>query len=445
MIAKNLDQIFRKFSSRPIPVDELPHYYVSTKEARGFTPTSIIQRMFENNVGIDTHILFAGYRGCGKSTELNRLQADLEKDFLVVNFSATEELDVVSIHYIELFIVAMEKLFAIAKKENLKISDEYLKSITNWIQTKEIQEIKNKYLGSEAEVGGEGTFTIPLLASFFGKFKASAQVSKSLKSTLTKNIEPKISLLIGHCNQLIEEIRLNLDKIGKKDMLLIMEDLDKIPIDRAKALFFKYSKQLTQLRINCIFTYPIALRHSPLSRTIGGNFRKIFDLPMIKVRQKEDHQKPDEKGVETMKNIIRKRMDITLFDDEKIINQMIHYSGGCIRDLFTMIQDATDNALEFEREKITQQDFDRAYFSLRMEYDNTIADKVENGEVVTSVTEYFDALVRLVESKTKMPENTDVVLDLRQNLTILGYNGEGWCDVHPIVRDILIERKKIKS
>jgi len=36
-----------------------------------------------------------------------------------------------------------------------------------------------------------------------------------------------------------------------------------------------------------------------------------------------------------------------------------------------------------------------------------------------------------------------VILDLMSNLTILNYNGENWCDVHPMVRDILKERKMI--
>lgn len=444
MIAVNLDQIFRKFSTKPLELDQLEEYYVPAQEGRGANPTWRIKNLLSKNQDINTHILFAGYRGCGKSTELNRLQKELQHDFLVVNFSVMEELDVVSLHYIELFIVTMEKLFTFANDNNLDINQEYLDSINHWMDTTEIKEIRDKYLGAESEIGGDGKITIPFLASFFTKFKASAKVSKSLKEVLTTNVEPKLSQLIDLCNQLINEIRSNLSSIGKKDMLLIMEDLDKVPLDRAKELFFNYSKQLTLLQINCIFTYPIALFHSPLSKTIGINFHTTYELPMIKVHQKDNHEVIDTGGVEIMKDIISKRMDPNLFEDASIMMDAIKYSGGCIRDLFTLIKEAADNALEFERDKITKKDFKQAYYKLKKEYDNTIADKSdEKGKVITSVSDYFEALVTLVNSDTKKPENTDVVLDLRQNLTILGYNGEGWCDVHPIVRDILIERKKI--
>ena len=49
----------------------------------------------------------------------------------------------------------------------------------------------------------------------------------------------------------------------------------------------------------------------------------------------------------------------------------------------------------------------------------------------------------VVLSKTKKVDNTLTVLGLRHNLCILGYNDEGWCDVHPVVRTILQERELI--
>ncbi|MGB7510142.1 MAG: hypothetical protein WBP54_02510 [Pelodictyon phaeoclathratiforme] len=67
----------------------------------------------------------------------------------------------------------------------------------------------------------------------------------------------------------------------------------------------------------------------------------------------------------------------------------------------------------------------------------------ENNEVVITVKEYYDTLQLVALSETKKVDNTGAALDLRQNLCILGYNDEGWCDVHPVVRSILQERKLI--
>jgi hypothetical protein len=92
---------------------------------------------------------------------------------------------------------------------------------------------------------------------------------------------------------------------------------------------------------------------------------------------------------------------------------------------------------------ITQVDYTKSFFRLRRDYENTIAEKRVNNELVISVEEYYETLKGVALSETKKVDNTGAALDLRQNLCILGYNDEGWCDVHPVVRSILQERKLI--
>ncbi len=79
-------------------------------------------RLLRDNMDTNEHILFGGYKGCGKSTELNYLEKLLSDDFLVINVSIHEDLDPVNLEYIELFIVAMEQLFRAAVERKLKIS-----------------------------------------------------------------------------------------------------------------------------------------------------------------------------------------------------------------------------------------------------------------------------------------------------------------------------------
>jgi hypothetical protein len=59
--------------------------------------------------------------------------------------------------------------------------------------------------------------------------------------------------------------------------------------------------------------------------------------------------------------------------------------------------------------------------------------------------DYFDALVRVAKSESKEPGNTREELELRQNLCILSYNAEGWIDVHPMVKEILIKKQLIDA
>lgn len=438
--ATDLRGIHQQFSPKPIPVEELDKYYVVANEGRGENATKGIELVLLDNTNVNTHFTFAGYKGCGKSTELNLLQKRIQDKFLVINFSVAEELDPVHLNYIELFILTMEKLFDFAVEKDIDIDDDYMKSIREWLETTEIQEIKDKYIGGEIEAASESSFGIPYLQKFFLKLRTSAKISRSMKEILTRNVEPKLSQLVQHCNDLIGEVKRNLPKIGKEDMLIIIEDLDKIPLNRSHDLFYNYSGQLTQLQTNCIFTFPISLVYHPDYNTISSHFQP-FTLPMIKVNNKDGS--PFELGREIMRTIVRKRMDDTLFEDENMLEDMIENCGGCLRDLFRLIKSAALDALIYEKEKITKDDYRHAYNRLKRDYSNGIADKIAGDQTVLA-KDYYDTLIALVNSKTKQPDNTIAALDLRQNLSILGYNDDGWCDVHPLVRQVLKDKGLIK-
>lgn len=439
--ANILDKVYQAFRSEPLHKEDIPLFYKDLEPGRGApSPRKRMCRVLKVNDNMDDRILFTGYKGCGKSTELNYLQKDIENEFLVLNFSIQEELDPVHLNYIEIFIVTMERLFDAALEYKIDISQDYIKNIQYWIGTKEIEEIREKYnIGAEAEIGTEGSIGIPYLQKFFHKFKLTAKSSGSLKEALKTNIEPRLSDLIEHCNLLINEIRLKLNTINRKDIVIIIEDLDKIPLDRASDLFYNHAHQLTQLRANVVFTFPISLYNSIKFNVIKPYFTSIYELPMVMVNKKDGTDNPA--GIQVLRDAVFARMDQNLFDNTDILDALIRISGGCIRDLFRMILEATDNALDYERTTITVADQKRAIQTLKREYEGNIADNTV-GNIKYPVEGYFELLVSLAKSKSKKIANTDTLLHMRDNLCVLGYNGEGWCDVHPVVKEILKERNK---
>ena len=439
--AVKVEDIYSAFRYLPLQIDEMDEFFIETDSARGGSPMrKRLSRLLEREMGDYQHILFVGYKGSGKSTELNRLQKDIQDKYLVLNYSVFTELDPVHLNYIELFIVTLERLFAVAKDNDLDISQEYIDKISHWLGTKEIVDIREKYnIGAELETGSEGKFGIPYLQNFFYKFRLSAKSSLSLKETIKQNIEPKLSDLIEHCNLLINEIILGLSEIGKEDILIIIEDLDKIPVDRAEELFFNYTSQLTQLKCNVVFTFPISSYFNIRFNTIRQSFDAIYELPMIKVINPDQTENPE--GIDMLIKIVEKRMDLSLFDDDGLLKRLILKSGGCIRDLFRMIAEAAEHAIDFGNTTMSKLDCDISIQSLKREYDNTIADNFRNGKKI-EVSTYYNTLVKMAKDPGKKADHTEEILDLRQNLCVLGYNGTGWCDVHPIVKDILIEKGK---
>jgi len=404
MQAKTVHEVGETISPRPLEVKELTAYYVSRPNI-----DELLEKLrYKINENPKVKITFAGYKGCGKSTELNKLTKKIKQDgFEVINFSISEELDPISFNYIELFIVMMEKLFEFAENEEIQLSENYLALVSNWLSSEEIEEVREKHLGRATEIGGG--VEVNLFAKFFSKFKLAARDSKSMKETIKKKIEPKVSELIELCNDFFQELRLK-----KKKILFIIEDVDKIPLSQAEHLFIDYVSQLQRLKVASIYTLPISLVYHSKFNLVRGAFDIHEELPMIEVRKKNGARNLE--GIDLMKAILEKRMDLALFDSRELLEKFIFCSGGCLRDLFVMVNGAAVLAVIRKSDKIQQDHFDRAYYSLKR------------------------ILVALAKSETKKVDNTDEVLVLRTNRCILGYNSEGWEDVHPIVKEILKER-----
>ena len=442
MAAKTLIDVDKHFKKTPVGLEQFDELYVNADEGRGNIPTcKRLQRTLNNEPDGALKILFAGHKGCGKSTELVRLQREIKNDFIVLNYSVLKELDIVNINYMELFIATMEQLFKFVERdERVKVDDKYFENVKNWLKTEEIKDINNNYMGMNIEGQVKAKLTVPFLASFFSKFRTAAKTSSSMKKTLIQKIEPKLSDLIFHCNALINEIKGQLPDIGKKGLLIIIEDLDKVDLQRGEDIFYIHSTQLTQLNCHCIFTFPISLMYNIKYKNIITRYNETFVLPMIKVNNKDG--KKNENGTRVIRNIVLRRMDESLFENLKYLSKMIALSGGCLLDLFCMIKEAASTALDFDREKICQSDYESAYRALKSDYERTIA---ENTEKKITVDQYYQALSDCAFDEQKKPKFTDIILDLMNNLTILNYNGDNWCDTHPVVKEILKEHGITKN
>ncbi|MEZ4827328.1 MAG: hypothetical protein R3C61_13775 [Bacteroidia bacterium] len=432
----SLEKIRIALEPTPLEGDALNNYYINLVDARGGdNPIMSLKRVLNHNPLGKRQILFSGYRGCGKSTELNRLISEIEGEFIVVKLNLLKELDPINLNYVEIIILVMEKLFEAAKIHKIKPRNSFLESIQSWVKSEEIEKIRtySTELGVESELSA--SLDLPWFLSFFSKIRAAASRSTSAKKTIREVVEPRLSDLLNHCNDLIREIKENLEKIEKSGMLLVIEDMDKLSLEKSEELFFNHSNILTGLQTNVIFTFPIALRHHPKANVVTANFQENFELPMVKVKDKLS--KKFEPGQEGLFKLIKARTSAKLFASEKLIYKFIEMSGGCIRDLFRMIIDASDYALNNQRNKIGEEDFRKSMAKMKRNYRNAIADKIENNQVVLSADTYYSVLVNLAKDPKKQIMDTLPVLDLRQNLCILSYNDEGWCDVHPVVREIL--------
>ena len=135
-------EIYDRLSPEPLQGDDLKRYYVDSFAGRGDNPMISLKRLLRSKPDGKFQILFSGYRGCGKSTELNKLQREISDDFIGLNFSAVKELDPVNINYVELFVLAMEKLFDVVGTNHIRINPQLFESVRQWSRSAEIENIR---------------------------------------------------------------------------------------------------------------------------------------------------------------------------------------------------------------------------------------------------------------------------------------------------------------
>ncbi|MCP5108303.1 MAG: hypothetical protein GY950_33260 [bacterium] len=442
MVAKCLDDFYATLDIKPLNENNYDGYYVDTKEGRGEDPISRLGKRIKIQKDKDLKILLSGFRGCGKSTELFRLKRELDDRFLIRIFSVREKLDPNNLTISEIIITVMRDLFDFVNDhyDQIKLSQKLIKNIENWANTiYSEEETKYKYFEGKINAGGGIGAGLGKILNVFTRLGLDFNAGRKFQEITKKEISRTLSELILNCNLLILDIKKQLRKINKHNVIFIIEDLEKVALSLGEEIFFNYSKQLTSISCSFIYTFPISLVYNPRYNVIIQDFDVNLTLPMIKVHEKDG--KDYKPGIDSIFRIIRKRIDkeknlIT----EDLLKEFVLMSGGCLRDLFRMLKSAAENASAHGKEKIEEEDFQYSLNRLKNDYYNTISYDERTG---LTAEDYYKILVGCCNNRKKKPVDVKGLIDLKHNMCILGYNGEEWFDVHPVVKLILKEQNMI--
>ena len=135
--ANRISEIINAFSPEPLKVDQMAEFYCDdTMEYRMSDKySSPIEDIFEICQEENSHsaFLLLGHKGCGKSTELNRLSNDLHvKGYQVKTIVCSMDLDMFNIVYSDLFILMGEALLEIAEECGCRIEEAVLDRIMHF-------------------------------------------------------------------------------------------------------------------------------------------------------------------------------------------------------------------------------------------------------------------------------------------------------------------------
>ncbi|MGB8195013.1 MAG: hypothetical protein WCF67_23960, partial [Chitinophagaceae bacterium] len=271
-------------------------------------------------------LIFSGHRGSGKSAELRRINNELNRPdrYLTVFIDLEQEVEVGSFQYADFFSLLIHKLIEELKVQGIKGGYTRLQQLAEKLLPGKIEKAttdKNKS-SSSLEGSVEAGFK---LFGFGGKgsFKEVFSGENEISTTVRSEIKRNTLSLINNFNAELIDVRMAIEEAGKGlDVLFIVDGSEKVRHEVYEDLFVKNGNILSEINVNMIVAVPI-IAHFRIEKA-PYKFTNKYVVPMIKLEQ-------NQKACELMKEIIGKRIDLSLFIENDALNKCIDFSGGCIR------------------------------------------------------------------------------------------------------------------
>ncbi|MBE9000338.1 ATP-binding protein [Nostoc sp. LEGE 12447] len=423
-------------------------YYIDFSSVRG---GEIIEELKYNITFLSpddpTCFLFTGHIGCGKSTELLRLNKELEEEgFHVVYFESSEDLEMEDVDIVDVLLAiayrVSQSLDKIVLEEPSKLN-KLLQGVWNVLNS-EVTGLKVKppempgllKLGDLGFTSENQKLTI---AFGFGEIITRVKNDENLREKLNQHLGPKKTELLEAINkELLEPAIAKLKLQGKKGLVVIVDNLDRIdsrpkPWGRPQQeyLFVDQGESLSKLNCHVLYTMPLALKFS----NEYGNLTQRFSeepkvLPMVVVQQDGSDYEP---GIALLRQMVlarafpdldeKQRLEkiSEIFDSPKTLDQLCRVSGGHVRDLLRLLNTWIQKERKFP--PLSRQ---------------TLEDVIRSRFNEMTITIYDDdwELLRKVKQQKKVSGDQGYQKLIRSRL-VFEYRISNllWFDINPILAD----------
>jgi DNA polymerase III delta prime subunit len=375
--------------------------------------------------------IFAGHRGCGKSTLLKRLAIEMGDKHHVVFFSIANLIEMTAVTHTNILYVIALLMLSHAEKLGIDVAGDIRKTVLGWNTTTRKQTEGGKTKG---EVG----FEIELLDLFTAKL----QQEKSFRDELEKTFEKKISDLVGKIDRLATVIQLK----TQKPVLVIIDDLDKLDLPLVEAIYRNNIKALFSPQIRIVFTIPVSAIQEPqvMGALNSEGVVRVRLFPVAKFFPKDDRHnlkaEPIAKNLDIFLEVLDKRIPKRLIE-QQTARAMVLKSGGVMRELVRIARECCTECMvqiEIEPERkdiaINQEILNAALQNLRHDFTRQIGSGL------------YHLLVKVYETAETEDSSNEGFVKLLHGLMVLEYeNSSLWYDVHPIVVDLLKQKKLIEA
>lgn len=379
--------------------------------------------------------LLTGHKGSGKTTELNRVASALcggagGKKVFVSTLYAQRWLDIEDVQPEDLVLQIVRQLVTDLQMAGMQLGAQ---RFTGFFSS-----LRDRLRGTRLESVDVGID--PLTFSFALNDFPTAR--PEFRDVLRGQL-PTVYDLVNR--ELLPAARRHLAAQGFEDILLIIDDLDKIPqkmlselgLTNHENLFLDNASTLRALSCSLLMTIPIELAYSPAQGRLRDDYgAAIGTIPLVTVEDREGTSVPA--GVRALAEVVGRRAQVAfgepstdplaaarrIFATEDDLHRVLHLSGGHLRSLLVMLTELLDWVDELPVPSAT---LDR--------YVPRAAKDLARG----LLPEAKDAL-RTV-AKTKEASSDPRFFELLRNHYVFAYEAGGdeyWYDVNPLLAEVTL-------
>lgn len=321
-------------------------YYINFSSVRGGKIIEALGRTIARlSPDEPTCQLFTGHIGCGKSTELFRLKAQLEAEqFHVVYFESSQDLDMADVDISDILLSIARSVSENLEAIGIRLQPQYFHKLFNEI---------NDFLQTPIDVDVAAELSVGI-----AKVTAKTKDSPQLREQLRQHLEPRTQGILQAINtEIIEPAIKKLKQRGKQGLVVIVDNLDRVdprPVHAGRSqpeyLFIDRGSQLRRLRCHLVYTIPLALMFSNEYETLknrlgGGVAPKV--LPMVPIWYRDGREFPQ--GMALLRQLVlarafpkvppQERLNLIpeVFDSPETLDRICRISGGHIRNLLGLL------------------------------------------------------------------------------------------------------------
>jgi nucleoside-triphosphatase THEP1 len=380
-----------------------------------------LEQLVEDSPSSDGKIIFTGHRGCGKSTLLAEFSRNIHDRYFVVFFSIADTIEMSDVNHINILFAIGLNLMLEAEARQVNIPQSTKDALEKWFATRTRTEANS--------IQAEATSDNSILKILSTKLKVDSTIRYEIK----QEFERKISELVAQLNIIAASIQ----AAYKKDVLVIIDDLDKLDLSVVNHIYKDNIKALCLPGFRIIYTIPIAaLRETALKPIIENETNdQVVVMPVLKLFAKGDSRQPDaqprQETFDILCEILQKRIPSELIEPEIAKNIALN-SGGVLRELIRIANECCRICLRLIRRQSNET------VVINADILDQAINKIRNDFSLPLGSAEYQILQNTYQNFKPEDPKEQEFLDLLHGLYVLEYrNSKNWYDVHPIVVELL--------